>query len=148
MKKFLHTLFCTFSFLLILIALPSDLKAQKSDTTLFDYDDVNSCFACGDALMYNVAGTKDSFIDNTNAKEYLYSLTVKYKMFSCYSNSPLTLLLNGNSVGTINSKNNCSCNACDSLQFDISAANIAAFYKYGQKKCFSINLKSWWGFIF
>jgi len=133
MKKFLHKLLFCFSLLLLLIASSLSLKAQRSDTTLFDYDVYTFCNACNDNIIFNVAGTKDSFIDNTPSKEYLNSFKVKFKMFTCYTNTPLTLLLNGNAVGTINSNYLCSCNACDSLTFDVSAANIAAYYKYGQK---------------
>jgi hypothetical protein len=138
MKK--NLLQVIFSFLLVLIGVISSTtsKAQISDSILFDYDSYTSCFACGDNLSYNVAGTRDSFTDNTTARYKVNTMKVKIKIFTCHTNTPLTLKLNGNSVGTINSKSNCSCNACDSLIYNLSEADIKAYYNYGGKNVVSL----------
>lgn len=138
MKKKLLQIIFPFFLVLTGVLTTSSLSAQRSDTTLFDYDSYTSCFACGDNLSYNVTGTRDSFTDNTPTKEYLYELKVKYKLFTCLTNAPITLYLNGNAVGVYTSTYNCACNACDSITFTIKSSDIAAYYKYQQKNVFRL----------
>ncbi|MFM9945388.1 MAG: right-handed parallel beta-helix repeat-containing protein, partial [Bacteroidia bacterium] len=134
MKRFL--LLPLTGFIFCFLFSTSKVKAQL-DSTVFDYDAFTSCFACGDNLAYNVNGTKDSLTDATPNTHFLSMLKVKYKMFSCYSGT-LSLTLNGTTVGTATAAYNCACNACDSLVFNISAANIKTYYKYGQKNVFRL----------
>ena len=136
MKK--NLLFSSLFFLFSTLFFSSTVNAQVNDTITFDYDSYTGCNACGDRIMYNVDGTRDSFTDNTTGSYYLSNLKVKIKLFTCFTGT-LSLTLNGNVVGTASSPYNCSCNSCDSLTFNISAIDIKNYYKYGQKNVFRLS---------
>lgn len=135
MKKILLS---TLSFFLFVFIFSNQASAQTKDSVVFDYDAYASCKACNDNIAYNVGGTKDSLTDATPSTKYISAIKVKIKLFTCYTATPLTLWLNGNAIATINSSYLCSCNACDSLIFNLSAAQVAAYYKYGQKNVFKL----------
>ncbi|MCB9251428.1 MAG: right-handed parallel beta-helix repeat-containing protein [Flavobacteriales bacterium] len=112
-------------------------QGQSIDTVLFDYDDYFGCTACGDGVQIASTGTKDSLVDATPSNEYVAALKVKVKLFTCYSGN-LYLLLNGVKVDSVASIYNCFCNACDSLEFNISGADIDKYYNHGQKNVFRV----------
>ena len=134
MKKTL--LLSSLIFVFISLVFSISVKAQ-SDTNVYDYDSYTGCNACGDAIMITSTGTKDSLTDATPSTHFLSSLKVKIKLFTCFTGT-LNLTLNGNVVATVSSPYNCACNACDSLVFNISASNINAYYKLGQKNVFRL----------
>jgi hypothetical protein len=129
MKKILHNLVIIISLFTALLITSTTLNAQTFDTTLFDYDLYSGCEACGDDITYGTE-TYDSIEDATSPGIYIADLKIKVKLFSCYSGS-LDLYLNGNLVGTKTATYNCSCNACDSLIYNVSALDISNYYKYG-----------------
>lgn len=122
--------------LLFSLTFSISLKAQVKDTLTFDYDNDAGCMACGDAMTYTNE-SKDTITDVPKSGQYLSSIKVKVKLFTCFSGD-LYLYLNGKKVGTTSISSNCACNACDSIFFVISATDVNQNYKVGQKNIFNV----------
>lgn len=136
MKKFLPNSVLSILFALFLCA-PSMVLAQ-SDTTVFDYDQSNSCLACNDDIIENVGSVTDSILDATPSGSFISSVQVKVKLFTCLSGEPVTLRLNGHTVDAVLSNYTCSCGECDSIQFEIPFNELSKHYLYGQYNTFSV----------
>lgn len=126
--------------LLFSLTFSTSLKAQVKDTITFDYDADAGCKACGDAMTY-IDESSDTITDVPKSGQYLSLIKVKVKLFTCF-NGDISLYLNGNKVGTTSIIENCSCNACDSIYFNLSSIEVNQYYKVGQKNIFVVAANS------
>jgi parallel beta-helix repeat protein len=134
MKK--NLLIYSFLSLFFFLTISSNVNAQIKDTTTFDYDAYTGCDACGDKISY-LPQSKDSISDVPKSGLYINSIRVKVKLFTCYTGD-LYLYINGQKAATSTINSNCSCNACDSISFVLSTADVRAFYKINQKNIIEV----------